>query len=544
VSDLKPIRVQSKFFFEGTQKFYLQGVTYGPFRPAEPGGWGYTTPDKTARDFDLIAAAGFNTLRVYHPPPKWLLDLAAGRGLRLLVTVPWKRRVLFLDSTEVQREIQGSVRDAARESAGHPGILGFYVDNEIPADLVRWYGPEPVQNFLDSLVRIVKEENPDALAAYANFPPTEYLLPKAVDFYSYNVYLHDPKRLAAYCARLHNLAEEKPLVLGEFGMDTIRHPMEEQAQLLEDHFDVVFRGGLAGTIIFAWTDEWFTGGHDMDKDWNFGLVNGAREPKPSYHRLAGKTIRPGESVPKKYPLKKWPRVSVVVCSYNGGATLRECMEALMHVDYPDFEVVLVDDGSTDKTQEIMKDFPTVRNIYQKNAGLSHARNVGIEAATGEIVAFTDSDCMADPDWLYHLVNVMLEEGFVSVGGPNISPPAKNWVGAAVAAAPGAPSHVLLTDARPSTSPGATWRSSNGRSRRSADSTRNTARPATMWISAGGSCRTGTRSASALRRSSGTTAVSRSKPSSNSRAATARRSRSCASSTSTTSTTRARPAGMA
>ncbi|HEV8184659.1 MAG TPA: glycosyltransferase family 2 protein, partial [Chthoniobacterales bacterium] len=67
------------------------------------------------------------------------------------------------------------------------------------------------------------------------------------------------------------------------------------------------------------------------------------------------------------------------------------------------------------------------------------------AARGEVFAYTDSDCMADTDWLYYLVGTLLSGDFAGVGGPNVSPPARGWVQACVAAAPGGPSHVLLTD---------------------------------------------------------------------------------------------------
>ena len=137
---------------------------------------------------------------------------------------------------------------------------------------------------------------------------------------------------------------------------------------------------------------------------------------------------------------------MVVATYNGSRTLEACLQSLVELDYPHYEVIVVDDGSTDRTPEIIRAYPTVKFIRRpSNQGLSVARNVGIAAATGEIVAFTDSDCIADKDWLNYLVQTLESGDYAAVGGPNISPPAHDHVQACVAAAPGSPSHVLLTD---------------------------------------------------------------------------------------------------
>ena len=444
-TDLPRLQVRAKFFFEGDTKFYLQGVTYGPFRPAIEEGPNLPPPEKVAQDFSLMRALGVNVIRIYHTPPRWLLDLARDHRLRVMVTIPWHKRVLFLSERKAVETIRDNVAKAAQANAGHPALLGFFIDNEIPPDLVRWYGVRRMEEFLNSLVRSVKKNDPLALAAYANFPPTEYLLPSEVDFYSYNVYLHRRKDLVNYLGRLQNLAGDKPLILSEFGMDTIRHPESEQAELLTEHVTTVFESGLAGTFIFSWTDEWFTDGVDVT-DWAFGIVTRERRPKLSYQALQPLLKNPERPLYQRFaPKTKLPKVSVVVCSYNGARTLRDCLQSLQGLHYPDYEVIFVDDGSQDNTQEIMKDFPGVRNIVQKNKGLSTARNVGIAAATGDVVAFTDSDCMADCDWLYFLVHALLSGDFAAVGGPNISPPATGWIQATVGAAPGSPSHVLLTD---------------------------------------------------------------------------------------------------
>jgi glycosyltransferase involved in cell wall biosynthesis len=83
-------------------------------------------------------------------------------------------------------------------------------------------------------------------------------------------------------------------------------------------------------------------------------------------------------------------VSVVVASYNGERFLRETLESVFAQDYEWFEVVFVDDGSSDGTAEIARSFP-LRYLYQENRGLPAARNAGVAVATGDLVAFVDDD---------------------------------------------------------------------------------------------------------------------------------------------------------
>ncbi len=140
-------------------------------------------------------------------------------------------------------------------------------------------------------------------------------------------------------------------------------------------------------------------------------------------------------------------VSVVICAYNAERTMSPCLESLRALEYPNFEVVIVDDGSRDRTAEIAKDFPEFRLIRQPNKGLSVARNVGMHAARGEIIAYTDSDCVVDPHWLTLMVGAMIEKNFVACGGPNYAPHEEGRVEACVAVSPGAPCHVLTGEDR-------------------------------------------------------------------------------------------------
>jgi O-antigen biosynthesis protein len=146
-------------------------------------------------------------------------------------------------------------------------------------------------------------------------------------------------------------------------------------------------------------------------------------------------------------LRKPPMVSVVICAYNAERTMEACLESLRKLDYPNYEVVVVDDGSRDKTAEIAARYPEFRLIRQSNKGLSVARNVGMQAALGEIIAYTDSDCVVDPHWLTLMVGAMTANRFDACGGPNYAPHEDGRTAACVSASPGAPCHVLTAEDR-------------------------------------------------------------------------------------------------
>ncbi len=436
------IHPAAKFFFEGDKKFFVKGITYGPFKPDGEGNY-LGRPEQVEIDLALMRQAGLNLVRIYHAPPRWFLDRCAAAGMRVLVTLPWEKHIEFLRERSTRKQIAEAVRAAVSIHAGHPAIFGYLVGNEISSTMVRWLGARRVIEFVEELIRMGRAIDPDALFSYATYPPTEYLLPQNADFCCFNVYLHNQRDFEGYLLRLQNLTGEHPLILGEFGMDTIRHSEDEQADMLGWHIDSVVKCGLAGTILFTWTDEWFTGGEEIT-DWAFGIVTRERKPKKSFYTLEEKLGRNDSALPHR-PLPRTPFVSVIVCSYNGARTLASCLDSLGKLNYPAYEIILVDDGSTDDTAYVAAQFPQVRYIHQSNHGLSHARNTGAAAAKGEVLAYTDSDCMADVDWLYYLIGTLVTGDYTGVGGPNITPPAQNWIQACVAAAPGGPSHVLLTD---------------------------------------------------------------------------------------------------
>ena len=90
-------------------------------------------------------------------------------------------------------------------------------------------------------------------------------------------------------------------------------------------------------------------------------------------------------------IKENPLVSVIIPVYNGEKYVAYALESVFKQDYQPLEVILVDDGSTDRTAEIIGKYDNVHYIYQTNQGVSSARNTGVAASSGEIIAFLDSD---------------------------------------------------------------------------------------------------------------------------------------------------------
>jgi glycosyltransferase involved in cell wall biosynthesis len=436
---------KGKFLFLGEEKFYVRGVTYGPFRP-ESDGCEYHRPEIVERDFALMRRHGINAVRIYTQPPRWLLELAEQEGLRVLIGLPWEQHVTFLSERGQARDIEQRLCKGVRECAGHPALLGYAIGNEIPAPIVRWYGHRRLEQFIERLYWAVKAEDPEGLVTYVNYPSTEYLDLPFLDFAAFNVYLESQEKLQPYLARLQNITGDRPLVMGEVGLDSLRHGEAAQARMLDWQTQSAFAAGCAGLFVFSWTDEWHRGGHDVE-DWKFGLTTTDRQPKAALETVGQRF--------QKIPFaveRPWPMISVVVCSYNGSRTLRGCLEGVRRLDYPAFEVIVVDDGSTDSTAALADEFG-VRPIRIPNGGLSNARNVGWRAARGEIVAYLDDDASPDAQWLRYLANIFEAADYGGGGGPNIAFGDDGLVAQCVDHAPGNPTQVLITDSEAEHLPG-------------------------------------------------------------------------------------------
>ncbi len=433
-------RIDGKFLLVDGRRFLVKGVSYGTFAPDADGAQ-FPPPGQLVEDFASMAAAGFNTVRTYTVPSTAILDAAAQHALRVIVGIPWPQHIAFLSDARLARQIRRDALATVRRLASHPGALLFAVGNEISPAVVRWHSQRRIEQFLHELYQDIKSAAPESLVTYVNFPPTEYLELDCFDVYAFNVYLHRESDLRAYLARLQHIAGPKPLLLAEAGADSLREGLDGQARITAMHVRTAFEEGACGAVAFSWTDQWWRGGHVVN-DWTFGMVDAERRPKPALAAVksafADAPFSPNER-------SQWPMVSVVVCAHNAADTLDDCLTSLAALTYPQVEVLVVNDGSRDRTPAIARQHGGVRVIDMPHGGLSAARNVGLAEARGEIVAYTDADVRVDPDWLTYLVQPLLHQDVAGVGGPNIVPQDDPWVAQCVARTPGGPTHVLLDD---------------------------------------------------------------------------------------------------
>ena len=320
-------------------------MTYGTFAP-DANGDEYPTPEVVERDFALMAESGINTVRTYTAPPSWLLDLAHEYGLWVMVGLAAERYVGYRSTAPGPRSERADPhgRPWLQRPSFRPGVRGRQRDSGANHSLARspaspaadWPPREGGACGRPRRTRYLRDVSVDG---YLDLP--------SLDFVCINVYLEERDSFEAYIARMQTLSGDRPLVMGEIGLDSYRNGVEVQARLTLVEVRSAFEAGCAGSFVYAWTDSWYRGG-----EWGRGLelrVDRARQDGEACTRAVTHRF---ETVPVAEP-ETMPRFSVVVCTYNGSGTINSCLKNLLALDYPDYEVIVVDDGSTDSTAAIV-----------------------------------------------------------------------------------------------------------------------------------------------------------------------------------------------
>ena len=116
-------------------------------------------------------------------------------------------------------------------------------------------------------------------------------------------------------------------------------------------------------------------------------------------------------------------VSVVVPCRNEISHLQRCIQSLLDQEFEadDYEIIFVDNGSTEGSRELLESYPCITLLSDGSPGSYHARNIGLEAARGDILAFTDSDCSVSPQWIRTIREGMNRTKAEVVLGPRFFP---------------------------------------------------------------------------------------------------------------------------
>ena len=93
------------------------------------------------------------------------------------------------------------------------------------------------------------------------------------------------------------------------------------------------------------------------------------------------------------------KISVVVCTYNRAQLLSACLESICSNLLPDCQLLVIDNGSTDNTKQVVEGFRWPTYVPESRPGHSSARNAGVAASTGDLIVFTDDDVVVDPGWV-------------------------------------------------------------------------------------------------------------------------------------------------
>ncbi len=409
-----PITAHGKFLNRAGSKFFLKAMRLDTLPAADD----FSAKVELRARLRQLEAAHTTAVIVKSGGASTAVDLAAANGLHTLVEIPIEiERLLARAAVKAARR---ELTALARQYTGCKGFIGFLLSPVINPQRLRMMDVRRVQRLLADLVRHLKRHSCGALVSVRHQPSTRALAGLEEDFLYSTAPGLSGYELSNYIVSLHNIAEARPVVI----------ELEAGSSDQDERVGCAFAAGAAGVVASSF------------------------KAPPRTDALAMIALKPDEVLPfvalnGNCPpqLRKPPMVSVVICAYNAERTMEACLNSLCQLAYPNFEVVVVDDGSSDSTAEIAARFPQFRLIRQPNKGLSTARNVGMQAALGEIIAYTDSDCVVDPHWLTLMVAAMAANGFDACGGPNYAPHEEGRVEACVAASPGAPCHVLTGEDR-------------------------------------------------------------------------------------------------
>jgi GT2 family glycosyltransferase len=316
--------------------FQVRGMHYGPWRPGTGPNKGYPYPSVGQIDSDLILIKSLhvNTIFVVDPPG-YVLDVAQHDSLKVLYdfTLNWWQLGAHQDSALRQR-----ILDRVVELRDKPALLGWVLGSEVPNAVLDTRGPEPIRAGLRSLYEAIKRLDPEHPITHANWPITRDLDVSFFDVVSFNVYPLWPPEVVArgfgnYVREvLRPIAGSKPLLITEFGANTLEAGDAGQARLLKSSWEGLVDAGACGGVVFEFADEWWKNydnpkrvgdwwdrrpavndekQHDVDPEEYYGVMTAERKPRPAA-AVVQEMFSPGHLQAGSRAARLVPRFAVVL----------------------------------------------------------------------------------------------------------------------------------------------------------------------------------------------------------------------------------------
>ena len=313
-----PLHIDGTRFVDAAgDAFRVKGIHYGPWRPGTGPAKGYPYPENALieEDFALIRATAANTVLIFDPPAR-VLDLAEEFDLQVLYCFALDWWAIGGDDHEALAEqVVATVRRLRDKSA----LMGWILGNEIPPEVLHARGSDTVVGGLYDLYQRIAQADTRHPVSHANSVLGKHLDLGFLDFVSFNVYPTWPPEVVAqgfgsYITDvLTPLARGRPLLLTEFGVNSIEAGAEGQARLLLESWAALVDTDAAGGIVFEFADEWWKNynnpvqpgnwwfreaapndelTNDRDPEESYGLVTSDRQPKPAYDAVAAMFAEP------------------------------------------------------------------------------------------------------------------------------------------------------------------------------------------------------------------------------------------------------------
>lgn len=412
------LEVRGKFLFFGENKFYPKGMTVAGSVESYPG----------------LTELGLNTIWLENPTAQRVEEFAE-RGFKIILRLGFDKTLTALFGGDGYallrwREETSRLIKAIRDK---DCVIAYDLGGPLQDPVRRWLGARAVLHHFRDAYEIVKIADDSRLvtATCESRNPA----PRFLDFFSFQVNESSLSEYRRALGRLQIEAGDRPLLVSVPGLELGAGSEDDQAHTMDQQVRMAFITGCAGFGLDLW----------QDSQQKLGLFTLDGTKKRSFDAV--RTALEDSPFPNKWI--SYPRISVVVCVYNGERDIDECLDQAARIDYPNFEVIIVNDGSTDSTLKRAEEkaykygFRVISHF--PNRGLSAARNRGMEEATGEIIVYLDSDAFPDRDWLKYLAITFLSTKHAIIGGPNINPLSVGPIVDCIDQAPGNPQIVMIQD---------------------------------------------------------------------------------------------------